>query len=111
MTESHIDRLRGTPKLQRGRGREKTHQGLCELSVCQKRAGPGTPLSQHNYVLGIGWDISIFPSVPAAATVAEHRHKQQQGSTQGILVLAGRRATDVEIRDLCAGSGDFQLGE
>lgn len=49
--------------------------------------------------------------VPAAATVAEHRHKQQQRSMQCILVLAGRRATDVEIRDLCAGSGDFQLGE
>lgn len=32
--------------------------------------------------------------------VPEHRHKQQQGSMQCILVLAGRRAIATEIRDL-----------
>lgn len=35
-------------------------------------------------------------SVPAAATVPEHRHKQQQGSVHSVLVSAGRRATSAE---------------
>ena len=82
---------------------------LQELSVCQKRAGLGRPLLKCNCVLEIGWDILLVSSVPAAATVPEHRNKKQQGSMQCILVLAGRKAITVEISDLCVGSGDFQM--
>lgn len=49
-------------------------------------------------------------SIPAAATVPEHKYEQQQGSVHCILLLAGRRDTTVEIRDFCANSGEFQLG-
>lgn len=64
--------------------------------MLQKRAAPSRLLLKYSHALEISWDILLFSSIPATATVCK-----QQESMQGILVLAARRAITAEIRLVC----------